>query len=136
MVDEDLMDTILKYIPDEEQHSLGNEVEDDMPTINVFKKTPRTSYTPRFRQNKVSTSKRATICKICGNNGHDGLVDGCDLMSKHINITKFLSSNLQATPKLLKGLMEKFKERTQARVQRAKQNLKITKLDLDDDTKA
>ena len=32
--------------------------------------------------------------------------------------------------------MEKFKERTQAKVQRAKQNLKITQLNLDEDTKA
>lgn len=64
------------------------------------------------------------------------MVASCDLMSKHINITKFLSFNRQETPKLLKDLMEKFKERTQARVQCAKQNLKITKLNLDDATKA
>ena len=57
LVDEDLMGSILKCIPDEEQHSLGIEVEDDIPTINVFQKqTPRKSYTPRFRQNKTNTS--------------------------------------------------------------------------------
>ena len=137
LVDEDLVDTILKYIPDEEQHSLNNNIEEDSPIINAFQRKPHnTSYTPRSRKTNVSTSKRATICGICGNNGHNGLVDGCDLMSKHINITKFLSNDRQATPKILKGLMEKFKERTQAKVQRAKQNLKITQLNLDEDTKA
>ena len=32
--------------------------------------------------------------------------------------------------------MEKFKEQTQAKVQRANQNLKITQLNLDEDTQA
>ena len=113
LVDEDLVDTILKYIPDDQQDNLDNDT-DDSPVINRFQRRqgPR-GYNRNIIGNKSrnidkSNTSRLQTCPICGGTGHNGLKDGCDLMCKSVNINNFLTSDKKATPTVLKDLMDKF----------------------------
>ena len=131
LVDEDLVDTILKHIPDDQQDNLENNIQDDGMVLNRFQqKRGFNQRNFRNRQMDGNSRKKVLICSICGGTGHDGLKDGCDLMCKSVNINNFLSSNKKATPKVLKDLMDKFKGRNKERIQRAKQRLQISKLGL------
>ena len=134
LVNEDLIDTILKHIPDDQQDSLENNNIDSPMTINKFQHPHGRNNCFNGNSNKKSSLQqrnRTKICQICGGVGHDGLTDGCDMMCKNINISNFLSSDKKATPKVLQSLQEKFKERNKNRIQRIKQNMRISSLNLD-----
>ena len=133
-VNEDLVDTILRHIRDDQQDSLENNIDDDNLIINKFQRGSgfrgRNQSHGSNKQNANNKTKVGIICQICGGTNHDGLKDDCDLMCMHFNISNFLSSNKKLSPKVIKDLMDKFKERNKERVQRAKQKLKIYKLGL------
>ena len=138
LIDEDLVDTIIKHIPDDQHDNLSNNLDDNPIAINKFQRRfQRTSPSTITNSAHVPTSRlernktRLLQCSICGGTGHDGIKDGCDLMCKSININNFMSGNKQATQKLIDKMMDKFKERNRNRLQRAKQSLKISKLGLD-----
>ena len=144
-----LVDIILKHIPANQQTTLNNQVDDNDGIINHFARDGGQcnrfndgGQRSRFNcQNKWSTSDKTTssrtkLCGICGGPGHDGLTDGCDLMCKTVNIKKFLTSNKRSTPEKIQELMAKFKERTDQKIRRFKQNNRISQLELNTDTEA
>ena len=134
LVDEDLVDTIRKHIPDDQHDNLENSTDNDGIVLNRFQQQRGFQRRGFGKRQMDQDSRRKTItCSICGGTGHDGIKDGCDLMCKSVNINNFLSSNKKATPKVLKELMDKFKVRNKERIQRAKQKLNISKLGFSSD---
>lgn len=139
LVQEDLVQTILQYIPEEEQRSLTNNNEDDaiINTFNMKRRPyfPRNS-SPQQRGKPIQRRPfKSTICSICGMAGHDGPKDGCDFMCKSVNVNNYLSTDKRATPKIIDTIMAKFKQRNKERIQNQRRDYKIQQLELAADIK-